>query len=180
MFCGDFYQLEPPSGTAINALPTSYLKNARKYAPGATEDHGQHIFWGAGGEGAVQGMTELTECKRVEDQDDCFLAVQDEFRRGELTERTHNFLHGRPTDVPGSWVSGAPQCGNTRCGDLIEEIAKNNALECGACKAERVKRKLVATSTEDARFREERFVEAVAIYANQDIRCHVGKQRAVQ
>eukprot|EP00959_Pyramimonas_sp_CCMP1952_P356237 7460396-Pyramimonas_sp.AAC.1 len=22
LFCGDFYQLEPPSGTAINALPT--------------------------------------------------------------------------------------------------------------------------------------------------------------
>ena len=69
LFCGDFYQLEPPSGTAINALPTSYLKNARKYAPGATEDHGQHIFWGRGGVGAVQGMTELTECKRVEEPD---------------------------------------------------------------------------------------------------------------
>eukprot|EP00959_Pyramimonas_sp_CCMP1952_P233085 4871051-Pyramimonas_sp.AAC.1 len=40
LFCGDFSQLEPPSGTAINPLPTSYLKNARKYAPGATEDHG--------------------------------------------------------------------------------------------------------------------------------------------
>ncbi len=83
--------MEPPSGTAINALPTSYLKNARKYAPGATEDHGQHIFWGVGGEGAVQGMTELTECKRVEEPDTWFLGVQDEFRRGELTERTHNF-----------------------------------------------------------------------------------------
>ena len=31
---------------------------------------------------------------------------------------------------------------------------------------------------EDARFQEKKFVEAVAIYANQDIRCHVGKQRA--
>eukprot|EP00959_Pyramimonas_sp_CCMP1952_P293352 6135093-Pyramimonas_sp.AAC.1 len=33
LFCGDFYQMDPPSGTAINALPTSFLKNARKYAP---------------------------------------------------------------------------------------------------------------------------------------------------
>ena len=82
LFCGDFYQLEPPSGTAINAVPTSYLKKARQYAPGATEDHGQHIFWGAGGPGAVQGMTELTVCKRIEDPDEWFLGVQDEFRRG--------------------------------------------------------------------------------------------------
>ena len=48
------------------------------------------------------------------------------------------------------------------------------------CRKERATRKLVATSPEDARFREEKFVEAVAIYANQDIRCRVGKQRAVQ
>ena len=96
-FCGDFYQLEPPSGTAISALPASFSKNARKYAPGATEDHGQRFFFffflggGGGGPGAVQGMTELTECKRVEDQDAGFLGMQDEFRRGGLTEWTRNF-----------------------------------------------------------------------------------------
>eukprot|EP00959_Pyramimonas_sp_CCMP1952_P118710 2481663-Pyramimonas_sp.AAC.1 len=98
-------------------------------------------------------MTELTECKRVENQDDWFLAVQDEFRRVELSERTRNFLHGRPTDVPGSWVNGAPLCGNTRCLENIEAIVEENELECDACKAEREKRKLVATSPEDARFR---------------------------
>ena len=59
-------------------------------------------------------------------------------------------------------------------------ISKNNGLECDAFKCERFKRKLVATTPEDARFREDKFVEAVAIYADQDIRCHVGKQRAVQ
>ena len=128
----------------------------------------------------MQGMTELTECMRVEDQDDWFLAVQDEFRRGALSERAHNFLHGRPTDVPGSWVNGASLCGNARCLEDMEVIAKQNEFECDACKTEREKRKLVAMSPEDARFRKEKFVEAVAIYANQDIRCHVGKQRAVQ
>ena len=101
LFCGDFYQLEPPSGAAINALPTSYLKNARRYAPGATEDRGQRIFWGVGGEGAGRGMAELTECKRVEEQDEWFLGVQDEFRRGQLTERARISLYGKPTDVPG-------------------------------------------------------------------------------
>ena len=125
-------------------------------------------------------MTELTECKRLEDHDEWFLGVQDEFRRGALTERTRNSLHGRPTDVPGSWVDGAAQCGDVRCRGNATAISKNNGLECDACKCERFKRKLVATTPEDARFREDKFVEAVAIYANQDIRCHVGKQRAVQ
>eukprot|EP00959_Pyramimonas_sp_CCMP1952_P441354 9239601-Pyramimonas_sp.AAC.1 len=125
-------------------------------------------------------MTELAECKRVEDQDDWFLAVQDELRRGALSERTRGFLHGRPTDVPGSRVYGAPLCGNARCVADAAAIAEQSGLECESCRVEREKRKLVATSPEDVRFREERFLEAVAIYANHDIRCHVGKQRAVQ
>ena len=128
----------------------------------------------------MQGMTGFIDSKRVVGQDDSFLGVQDELRRGGLTERTRNFLHGSPTDVPGSWVNDAPQCGDARCRGNAEAIAKDNGLECEVCKVERGKRKLVATSTEDARFREKKFVEAVAIYANQDIRCHVGKQRAVQ
>ena len=77
-------------------------------------------------------------------------------------------------------MDGAPLCGSTRCLESIEAIAKDNKLECEACKADREKRKLVATSPEDALFRGAKFPEAVAIYANQDIRCHVGKQRAVQ
>ena len=37
---GDFYQLDPPSGTSLAAIPASWIRNAKKYAPGATEDHG--------------------------------------------------------------------------------------------------------------------------------------------
>eukprot|EP00959_Pyramimonas_sp_CCMP1952_P462877 9483965-Pyramimonas_sp.AAC.1 len=74
-------------------------------------------------------MTELTECKRVENQDEWILAVQGEFRRGALSERTRKFLRGRPTDVPGSWVDGAPLCGGARCLESIEAIAKDNELE---------------------------------------------------
>eukprot|EP00959_Pyramimonas_sp_CCMP1952_P338720 7093422-Pyramimonas_sp.AAC.1 len=43
-------------------------------------------------------MTELTECKRVEDPCDWFLAVQDEFRRGALSERTRIFFFAWQTD----------------------------------------------------------------------------------
>ena len=75
-------------------------------------------------------------------------------------------MHGRATDVPGSWVNGAVQCGNPHCGENAEAIGQDNSLECKACKGEREKRKLVATSPDDARFREQKFVEAVAIYAN--------------
>eukprot|EP00959_Pyramimonas_sp_CCMP1952_P178370 3728530-Pyramimonas_sp.AAC.1 len=62
-------------------------------------------------------MTELTECKRVEEQDDWFLGVQGEFRRGEL-----------PTDAPGSWVNGAPLCGSALCVRDAEAIAQRNGL----------------------------------------------------
>ena len=77
-------------------------------------------------------------------------------------------------------MNGAPRCRDPRCLGNADRTPENNGLECEVWKAEREKRMLVATSPEDARFREEKFVEAVAIYANQDIRCHVGKQRAVQ
>ena len=46
----------------------------------------------------MQGMTELTERRRVEDQDNWFLGVQDEIRRGALTdERTISCTGGRRT-----------------------------------------------------------------------------------
>ena len=44
LFVGDFHQLDPPTGTPINAIPTCFIKNARKYAPGATEEHGQYFL----------------------------------------------------------------------------------------------------------------------------------------
>ena len=45
---GDFHQLDPPSGTPINAIPVSFIQKARQYAPGATDEHGEYIFWGMG------------------------------------------------------------------------------------------------------------------------------------
>eukprot|EP00959_Pyramimonas_sp_CCMP1952_P168044 3511693-Pyramimonas_sp.AAC.1 len=72
-------------------------------------------------------MTELVECKRLEGHDEWFLGVQDEFRRGALSERTHQFLRGRPTDVAGSRVGRGPTCGSGHC-------AKNAG---GHCKRQR-------------------------------------------
>eukprot|EP00959_Pyramimonas_sp_CCMP1952_P059073 1233674-Pyramimonas_sp.AAC.1 len=85
-------------------------------------------------------MTELVECKRLEEKDEWFLAVQDEFRRGGLTERAHQFLHGKPTDVPGSWLNNQPMCGPQTCMQNVEAIAQDNELECGRCAEERKRR----------------------------------------
>eukprot|EP00959_Pyramimonas_sp_CCMP1952_P212123 4438983-Pyramimonas_sp.AAC.1 len=171
-------QLEPPGGAPLNAIPTSWVRKARQYAPSAGEDHGHCIFWGAG-RGSVAGTTELVECKRLEGHDEWFLSVQDEFRRGALSERTHQFLHGRPTDVAGSWVGRGPTCGSEHCAKNAEAIARDNALECGLCQTERRRRQLVATGPDDERFLLPEFVKATAIYPNQDVKCKVARQRAV-
>ena len=47
LFVGDFHQLDPPAGTPINAIPVSFIQKARKYAPGATDEHGEYIYFGA-------------------------------------------------------------------------------------------------------------------------------------
>ena len=44
LFVGDFHQLDPPTGTPINAIPASFIQKAREYAPGATDEHGEYIF----------------------------------------------------------------------------------------------------------------------------------------
>ena len=119
IFCGDFHQLDPPTGTPIASIPTAFIQKARQYAPGATEEHGQYIFWGDG-EGSVQGVTELHECVRVEGEGNAWLLeVQDQFREGCLSEDNYNFMHGNATKVPGSWVNGKTLCGNSNCEKLV-------------------------------------------------------------
>jgi len=44
LFCEDFCQLNPPTATAIAALPSAFIRKARKYGPGATEEHGKYIY----------------------------------------------------------------------------------------------------------------------------------------
>ena len=119
------------------------------------------------------------ECKRLQEDDEWFLSVQDEFRRGDLSARTHNFLHGRPTDVPGSWVGEGPTCESQKCAANAEAIARDNATECEYCHVERRKRQLVATGPDDERFLWPEFLQATAIYPNQDVKCKVARQRGM-
>ena len=88
------------------------MKRSRRFEANASTAHGQSIFWGRG-EGAVQGLTELTECMRC---DDAWLReVQDEIRNGQLSMNNYYFLHGMPTTVPGSWCNGKAQRNNDKC-----------------------------------------------------------------
>eukprot|EP00959_Pyramimonas_sp_CCMP1952_P273921 5725586-Pyramimonas_sp.AAC.1 len=73
-------------------------------------------------------MTELVECKRLEEKDEWLPTVQDEFRLGALAKRTHQFLHGKPIEVPGFWLHDQPMCGSPSCVQNVASIAKDNGL----------------------------------------------------
>ena len=65
---GDFWQLEPPSGTPLAQLPTEYVASTRRFHPSPNVAHGQSLLWGARQHvGAMQELTELTECMRCKD-----------------------------------------------------------------------------------------------------------------
>ena len=120
LFVGDFHQLDPPTGTPINAIPASFIQKAREYAPGATDEHGEYIFWGHG-IGTVMGVSELTFCERHDNADDWLLEVQQQFRENKLSADNHAFLHGEPTKVPGSYVCGQLACSAVNCRTLLSD-----------------------------------------------------------
>ena len=173
---GDFWQLEPPDGGFLGAIPTDFIAAARKYAAGAGIAHGQSLIWGGNAFG-LQGITELTECERCDDP--WLREVQEEIRNGKLSPNNHAFLHGRRTTVPGSWCNGKAQCNNADCQQLAKKgknIKKNE--ECDDCTKERELRKLVAMKKNDARFKQEPFATAPGIFANNDIKYEINKLRA--
>ena len=87
--------------------------------------------------------------------------------RGCLSDRTHQFLHGRPADVPGSWIGDGPACGSESCVSNAEPIAEDNTAECEFCREERQRRQMVAEGPEDERFMWPDFVRATAVFPNQ-------------
>ena len=180
---GDFWQLAPPDGGFLADVPTERIAEARKYTSLPPVLHGQALLWGGGQEG-VQGVTELVECERC---DDAWLkSVQEEFRRGALTADTHAFLHGRDTGVPGSWLHGQVECGNSRCQALsdgagVSEEAAVGARrqrsvtpkdirrqECGECRRERERRRLVIAGPDDPRVHSAKFLCAPGVFPNND------------
>ena len=128
-------------------------------------------------------MTELKVSERAR-TDPWLQEVQQEIREGRLSENAHAFLHGAPTTVCGSWVQNHATCGNAACARVsttpstwadIQNVEKG----CPTCARERKARARVATSANDARRAEEKFVSAPVIFANNDIKYDINKQRAI-
>ena len=116
LFCGDFWQLDPPDGGFLGAIPTQFIQRARKYQAAPTIAHGQALFW-SGPDMGVQGVTELQECERCKDY--WLREVQEQIRMGNLSDVNHQFMHGLPTMVPGSWLAGDVACGRASCRALV-------------------------------------------------------------
>ena len=97
-------------------------------------------------------MTELTERKRLDKDQQWFVAEQKEFRDGSLSEETHAFLHGYLTSVHGSYYDGACSCGNLGCLKLVNDKPETILQkECSECALERKRRTLVITDETDDR-----------------------------
>ena len=184
---GDFWQLDPPDGGFLGAIPTEFIAKARKYQPAPSIAHGQALLWG-GGEHGIQGVTELVQCERC---DDAWLReVQSEVRNGDLSLNNHAFLHGAVTTVPGSWVAGDVACGRAQCRALAHFGGKRPAphkgdqatyiqeKECSECKKERKSKALVAHAANDSRFAQDDFLAATAIFPNNDLKYETNKVRA--
>ncbi len=126
-------------------------------------------------------MTELVVCERC---DDLWLReVQEEFRNGSLSEDTVRFLHGEPTSVPGRWRGGAVACGNVACKHLKQATThKERKLvmktECEVCKQERKSNNLVLNRYGDSRIGSDEFLQAPAVFANNDMKYEVNNLRA--
>ena len=59
--CGDFWQLDPPNGGFLGAIPTEFIQAARKYKPAPTIAHGQALFW-SGPANGIQGVVICVVC----------------------------------------------------------------------------------------------------------------------
>ena len=167
---GDMWQLEPPRGTFLGAIPAEMLRRRGQKTKLPHAAYGQRLVWGGPTEG-VQGVTELVRCERT--QDAWLKEVQDQFRHGRLTAVTHAFLHGKATAVPGSWHNGHASCGSRTCEALAtDQVAPERILEeeCKVCKSERRSKALVAATPQDPRLQNE-LKDATCIFC--DERCQV-------
>ena len=89
VFLGDFYQLPPPEGGFIADVPRSLASaGGSGSATDPAVERGRELFW----QGAVQGVTELTEIQRCTDP--WWNEVVDELRRVQLSKPNHKYLHG--------------------------------------------------------------------------------------
>lgn len=190
IFAGDFCQLDPPDGIPITAVPKDKLSLRKDITPPGTAAHGHQLFWGTTFM-SVRSMTELKQPYRCKDE--WYNEFLEECRAMDLSEDNYNFLHGRETTVPGSWLHGKAQCGTQKCQTLPRSLRDLWALErqqniprdqrtaeCAKCKTERLSRCRVAKQEDHPDFKKNKFLRAPIIVANNDVKYDTNKRRATQ
>ena len=145
----------------------------------------------------------MLQCAVFQDQERCeepWLAeVQEEVRYGRFSKDNFAFLHGKDTTVPCSWVAGQAACGRLACQQLAvpSEDGDRSAVtaskrktndarnmrhirehECDVCRLERASDTRVANNVTDPRSKATKFVDAPAIFPNNDIKYATTKLRA--
>ena len=150
---------------------------------------GLQLVWGRGRD-SLQKVWEITRPMRCDDPFYCAFLM--ECRNGALSRDAYFFIHGVPTESPGSLVMGeeAPRCGNARCRELPTDVWPQMflggaawvdmvALECDICNTERFARGRVAFSDQDPRFQQTPFEAAPYIHPNNLPKYYAQQQRAI-
>lgn len=97
---GDMYQLDCPEGTPLYHIPSKFLPESDQKREFVGIGRGLDLTWDYEAHECVQGVTELTQCFRCKDR--WWNEVLDQIRVLRLSKDNHAFLHGLPTEVPGS------------------------------------------------------------------------------
>ena len=145
---------------------------------------------------SFNGFYELTVERRCKDP--WLSHVLKGARHGCMDEETYCFLHGFPTEHPGSWdpPNHHVACGNEVCKNLLrlwkEEIydgklghahwLRRRSQECSLCAAERKRRCCVLDSSDLSRDleKETRFAAAPYIHAFNEPKYHASQIRALR
>ena len=169
VYIGDFMQLPPVRATSLDTIPPRLFPTPFSM-PNDEIEHALELLWSG-----VTEFVELTIQERCKDY--WYMAVQQECRVGNLSERNHKFLHGLPTGVPGCWMDNVQ-------GSTCSAKCAVQEQECGECIAERERRCRVFDSGimkgRDNRMASDEFRNAVAIVANNDLKDQICKQGTAQ
>ena len=126
IFVGDFMQLPPADGVALDTIPNALLPESHTNTQVASYK-GLSLMW--------EGVNQLVELKiQQRAQDEWWMEIVNEVRFGNMTQINHSFLHGEPTHNPGSWSNFQQKCLGCEAGC----ISMTN--ECTHCERERIRR----------------------------------------
>ena len=173
---GDLWQIPPVRALSIAANPFAVRA--------ANTSRILEMFWTEGLPHSVTHRFALSQSHRCSDE--WWRSFLAEARAGTLSDRMYDFVHGYPTDVPGSWMpphtdgtEAAEEylsCRNDDCYALWRSTwpamhrsrapwTDMRAAECSQCSAERVRRCRVAANS-NARQQEVSTVFADALFVH--------------